>query len=489
MALFGVPPNTGFGDETVEHDGEFTMPAPIDLVQARKDADVEASAFQACIDQLVSRCEEIMEIAHDPKVDQDADPRREIARLRVLRKICEEEISELGALVKDLRRTHDAYHQLVSELPKERRLRLDFTDEFNKVMQKTNYTESVKGTKKRVDELKATLKLVTANHDQLKQSLPENHVSFEVESESEYTGEDEPPSKASYEATSSRRTSKVPSLEKAKYLAGRVTFPGGKTLAEKKAEPAIVQAAAETFAERKARGQRIAAAIEEPKKTKPSGFSRREDSVVLDYPEFDDSYWDLENCPRPFDLAEPVNTSRWSIMLPNPKTTYFEPLQDCRDHDVYNDPHLRIEDAIPSFRIICKEEGGRRPAEASAIGRLHISGYGKMYLILWASRHHMKPRQDPANQPQRANLVVLQFINAVARHRSSELPGLLDVYYDRIREGFTDDPVSPYDFKTVIMRWYDSCPNAATFYDDHAAGPVYYNPPFLQGCRRDIADA
>ncbi|KAH7721217.1 hypothetical protein AAVH_11314 [Aphelenchoides avenae] len=276
-------------------------------------------------------------------------------------------------------------------------------------------------------------------------------------------------------------------LDKAKYLAERVTFPGGKTLAEKKAEPAIVQAAAETFAERKARGLRLKASLEESKKAKPSGFSRRDDSVVLDYPEFDDSYWDIENCPRPFELAGPMNPSQWSIMLPSHKRTYFEPLDDCRDHDVDNDPHLRIEDAIPSYRIICKEKGGRRPAEASAIGRLHISSYGKMYLILWASRHHMKPRQ--ANEPQRANPIVLEFINAVARHRSSELPRLLNDYFDRIREGFTDDPFSPYDFKTVIMRWYDSCPNAAAFYDAHAAGPIYYNPPFLQGCRRDIADA
>ncbi|KAH7720954.1 hypothetical protein AAVH_11592 [Aphelenchoides avenae] len=276
-------------------------------------------------------------------------------------------------------------------------------------------------------------------------------------------------------------------VDKAKYLAERVTFPGGKTLAEKKAEPAIVQAAAETFAERKARGLRLKASLEESKKAKPSGFSRRDDSVVLDYPEFDDSYWDIENCPRPFELAGPMNPSQWSIMLPSHRRTYFEPLDDCRDHDVDNDPHLRIEDAIPSYRIICKEKGGQRPAEASAIGRLHISSYGKMYLILWASRHHMKPRQ--ANEPQRANPIVLEFINAVARHRSSELPRLLNDYFDRIREGFTNDPFSPYDFKTVIMRWYDSCPNAAAFYDDHAAGPIYYNPPFLQGCRRDIADA
>ncbi|KAH7721218.1 Zinc knuckle family protein [Aphelenchoides avenae] len=212
MALFGAPPNTGFGlDQTVEHDGEFTMPPPIDLVQAKNDADVEASAFQASIDNIVSRYEEIMTISHDPEVDKDADPKQELARLRFLHKACEEGIRELDALVKDLRRTHTAYHHLVSALPNEGRLRLDFTAEFNRVMKENNYTESIKGAKKRIDELKAMLKEVVTNHDQLKRSLPEHHVSFDIESESEYTGEDEPSPKASYEATSSRRTSKVPS--------------------------------------------------------------------------------------------------------------------------------------------------------------------------------------------------------------------------------------------------------------------------------------
>ncbi|KAH7702387.1 hypothetical protein AAVH_30456, partial [Aphelenchoides avenae] len=142
-------------------------------------------------------------------------------------------------------------------------------------------------------------------------------------------------------------------LEKAKYLAARVTFPGGKTLAEKKAEPAIVQAAAETFAERKARGQRIKAAIEESKKDKPSGFSRRDDSVVLDYPEFDDSYWDIENCPRPFELAEPANTSRWSIMLPNPKRIWTEgyarTITNVSQHFTRMFPHVRFYHILAPF--------------------------------------------------------------------------------------------------------------------------------------------
>ena len=86
----------------------------------------------------------------------------------------------------------------------------------------------------------------------------------------------------------------------------------------------------------------------------------------------------------------------------------------------------------------------------------------------------MKPKKDPSDksEPQRANEVVLDFINSVVRSQSSDLPELVNRYYDAIRDEHTDEPFTEYDFKTAIMRWYDGCPNASAFYNDHATGPI-----------------
>ncbi|KAH7718775.1 hypothetical protein AAVH_13749 [Aphelenchoides avenae] len=187
-ALDGQPPNTGDGfeqneDGTIQTDGTFTMPQPIDLEQERADADVEASAFQVSLDHLVSHYEEIMKISHDPEPDRNANPKQELVRLRQLGDDLEHEIDQLTKLIEDMHGAQHAYHQMVYALPKKGRIRVQFTAEFSKFVQEHNVTESIKGAKKRIDELKGMLKQAAANHRQLGLSLPDKHVNFDMDSD------------------------------------------------------------------------------------------------------------------------------------------------------------------------------------------------------------------------------------------------------------------------------------------------------------------
>ncbi|KAH7673079.1 hypothetical protein AAVH_42442, partial [Aphelenchoides avenae] len=216
--------------------------------------------------------------------------------------------------------------------------------------------------------------------------------------------------------------------------------------------------------------------------------------------ELDRTPWSPADVHLPTQTRPPINTNLYGFNSPRtsedgrPIYTGWEPLVACPGHG-RTATHMTLKLVLKDYRRICRGVSAERRANGEAV----LHSFGEMYCVIWAQKFTPLPKTDgipsvqsgspgnPAEAQRQPNLSVHDCMTAVLSHEPSALPQTMNRYYRQVTRGTDQQIFTPGEIGTAILRWYESCPTAATYFRTHLTGPVRYYPDFLEGCDPEIA--
>ncbi|KAH7720350.1 Zinc knuckle family protein [Aphelenchoides avenae] len=164
----------------------------------------------------------------------------------------------------------------------------------------------------------------------------------------------------------------------------------------------------------------------------------------------------------------------WVVPAPAGHTgygiVYGEPLTGWEPNGVCNRqhrfPHLTLQQCISDYE---KLFNGNERINGMVNGSIPISSFERLFFALWAARYHLLPRRTPDNhfEVRRPNEHTARFLGDLLHPSNRELPLLVNSASDDVTVGTPTPHFKVGDLRIALLRWYESCPAARQYLNDH----------------------